>query len=91
MNHHFKRFSVMVKVLKQSLLPPVELLVVPSLYTVFLLLSLLFVFLAPVLGMSFLLLGTDFNIYVFNLEMFKLKGRTLESIVDYNVVPTSAV
>ena len=81
----------MVKVLKQSLLPPFELLVVPSLYTVFLLLSLLFVFLAPVLGMSFLLLGTDFNIYVFNLEMFKLKGRTLESIVDYNVVPTSAV
>ena len=69
----------MVKVLKQSLLPPFELLVVPSLYTVFLLLSLLFVFLAPVLGMSFLLLGTDFNIYVFNLEMFKLKGRTLET------------
>ena len=79
MNHHFKRFSVMVKVLKQSLLPPFELLVVPSLYTVFLLLSLLFVFLAPVLGMSFLLLGTDFNIYVFNLEMLKLKGRTLET------------
>ena len=69
----------MVKVLKQSLLPPFELLVVPSLYTVFLLLSLLFVFLAPVLGMSCLLLGTDFNIYVFNLEMFKLKGRTLET------------
>ena len=69
----------MVKVLKQSLLPPFELLVVPSLYTVFLLLSLLFVFLAPVLGMSFLLLGTDFNIYVFNLEMLKLKGRTLET------------